>query len=302
MIPDLDPTISLYLGAGVAVAGALLLVSALIGAPSRRTAGGASTDLRQVVLRQRAGKRIASPIMDASSRLLHRLTPTGAVERLDKKIDVAGARQTWSADRLIGTKVMLATAGALVGVYRVINNPTAMTVIVAVLFTAGGFGIPDFVLARRATDRQKNIDRELPDLLDQMVVSVEAGLGFEAAMSRVAKQNSGALAHELSRVLQDVRFGMNRRDAFHKLLARTDSADLKQFVNALTQAERLGMPLADVLRVQADEMRKKRRMRAEEVALKIPVKLVFPLLFCIMPALFVVIIGPAVIRIADSGL
>ena len=103
-------------------------------------------------------------------------------------------------------------------------------------------------------------------------------------------------------MLQDVRFGMSRREAFAKLLKRTESADLKQFVNALTQAERLGMPLADVLRVQAEEMRKKRRMRAEETALKIPVKLVFPLLLCILPALFVVIIGPAIIRISDSGI
>ena len=183
-----------------------------------------------------------------------------------------------------------------------LNEPTVTNVLLAFAFTGGGFIVPDFVLSRRATERQAQIDQELPDLLDQMVVSVEAGLGFEAAMSRVSKQNEGALPHELARVLQDVRFGMSRREAFTKLLKRTDSADLKQFVNALTQAERLGMPLADVLRVQAEEMRKKRRMRAEETALKIPVKLVFPLLLCILPALFVVIIGPAIIRIADSGL
>lgn len=188
------------------------------------------------------------------------------------------------------------------GVYRVLNDPTATNVIVTFLLTGGAFALPDLVLSRRASERQSQIERELPDLLDQMVVSVEAGLGFEAAMSRVAKQNEGALPHELQRVLPDVRFGMSRRDAFTKLLKRTDSSDLKQFVNALTQAERLGMPLADVLRVQADEMRKKRRMRAEETALKIPVKLVFPLLLCILPALFVVIIGPAIIRVADSGL
>ncbi len=198
--------------------------------------------------------------------------------------------------------MLLATLGALFGVYRVLAAPTPINVLLAMAFTAGGFVIPDMVLARRAKDRQETIDHELPDLLDQMVVSVEAGLGFEASMARVAKGNDGALAHELARVLQDIRFGMSRRDAFAKLLSRTDSSDLKQFVNALTQAERLGMPLADVLRVQADEMRKKRRLRAEETALKIPVKLVFPLLLCIMPALFVVIIGPAVMRVADSGL
>ena len=293
--------ISLWVGAAAVMAAVVMLGTALLSASTNR-AGAATTDLRQVVLRQRARKRLLGPVMTRIADALHALTPSGALERLDHKIDVAGARATWTVDRLIGTKVLLASIGGVVGVYQVLNEPVVTNVLVAFALTAGGFILPDFVLSRRATERQSQIDHELPDLLDQMVVSVEAGLGFEAAMSRVAKQNEGALPHELARVLQDVRFGMSRREAFAKLLKRTDSADLKQFVNALTQAERLGMPLADVLRVQAEEMRKKRRMRAEETALKIPVKLVFPLLLCILPALFVVIIGPAIIRISDSGI
>ena len=161
--------------------------------------------------------------------------------------------------------------------------------------------LPDFLLMRRASERQDNINFELPDLLDQMTVSVEAGLGFEAAMARVSKQNSGPLAQELARTLQDIRFGVPRKDAMQRLLGRTDSPDLRHFISALTHADRLGMPLADVLRVQAGEMRKKRRLRAEEQALKIPVKLIFPLMLCIMPALFVVIIGPAIIRVVNNG-
>ena len=297
----MSATISLWAGAAAVMTGVVLLGTALLSATPNRGAA-ASTDLRQVVLRQRARKRLLGPVLQRISDATHALTPSGALERLDHKIDIAGARATWTVDRLIGTKVLLASAGGLFGVYTVLNEPTVTNVLLAFAFTGGGFIVPDFVLSRRATERQAQIDQELPDLLDQMVVSVEAGLGFEAAMSRVSKQNEGALPHELARVLQDVRFGMSRREAFTKLLKRTDSADLKQFVNALTQAERLGMPLADVLRVQAEEMRKKRRMRAEETALKIPVKLVFPLLLCILPALFVVIIGPAIIRIADSGL
>jgi tight adherence protein C len=293
--------ITLYLGAAGVMAAVVVLGSVLLSGTGK-TAGPGATDLRQVMLRQRARKRLLGPVISRLADGLHALTPTGALERLGHKIDVAGARATWTVDRLLGTKVLLASWGGLFGVYRVLNDPTATNVIVTFLLTGGAFALPDLVLSRRASERQSQIERELPDLLDQMVVSVEAGLGFEAAMSRVAKQNEGALPHELQRVLQDVRFGMSRRDAFTKLLKRTDSSDLKQFVNALTQAERLGMPLADVLRVQADEMRKKRRMRAEETALKIPVKLVFPLLLCILPALFVVIIGPAIIRVADSGL
>ncbi|MGI9621271.1 MAG: type II secretion system F family protein [Acidimicrobiales bacterium] len=294
--------ITLWVGAAAVMTALVMLGTALLSASDSRAGGAAATDLRQVVLRQRARKRLLGPVLTRVSDAIHTLTPSGALQRLDHKIDVAGARATWSVDRLLGTKVLLASLGGTYGIYRVLNEPTVTNVFVTFLLTAGGFGIPDFILSRRANERQTQIDMELPDLLDQMVVSVEAGLGFEAAMSRVAKQNEGALPHELARVLQDVRFGMSRRDAFAKLLKRTDSSDLKQFVNALTQAERLGMPLADVLRVQADEMRKKRRMRAEETALKIPVKLVFPLLLCILPALFVVIIGPAIIRVSESGL
>ena len=293
--------LTLWIGAAAVMACVVLLGTALL-SDTGRGASAAPTDLRQVVLRQRARKRLLGPVMGRVADTMHALTPKGAIQRLDHKIDIAGARASWTVDRLVGPKVILGGAGALLGLVRVLNDATVTNLVVFVLLAAGGFGLPDFILSRRADERQSQIDLELPDLLDQMVVSVEAGLGFEAAMSRVAKQNEGALPHEIARVLQDIRFGMSRRDAFAKLLKRTESTDLKQFVNALTQAERLGMPLADVLRVQADEMRKKRRMRAEETALKIPVKLVFPLLLCIMPALFVVIIGPAIIRVADSGL
>ena len=293
--------LTLWVGAAAVMTCVVLLGTALL-SDTGRGASAAPTDLRQVVLRQRARKRLLGPVMGRVADTMHALTPKGAIQRLDHKIDIAGARASWTVDRLVGTKVILGGAGALLGLVRVLNDATVTNLVVFVLLAAGGFGLPDFILSRRADERQSQIDLELPDLLDQMVVSVEAGLGFEAAMSRVAKQNEGALPHEIARVLQDIRFGMSRRDAFAKLLKRTESTDLKQFVNALTQAERLGMPLADVLRVQADEMRKKRRMRAEETALKIPVKLVFPLLLCIMPALFVVIIGPAIIRVADSGL
>lgn len=292
---------TLYLGAAGVMTAMVVLGSVLLSNTGKAVGPGA-TDLRQVVLRHRARKRLLGPVISRLADGLHALTPSGALERLDHKIDVAGARATWTVDRLLGTKVLLGSVGGLFGVYRVLNDPTVSNVLLTFFLTAGAFSVPDLVLSRRASEGQTQIDLELPDLLDQMVVSVEAGLGFEAAMSRVAKRNEGALPHELQRVLQDVRFGMSRRDAFTKLIKRTDSADLKRFVNALTQAERLGMPLADVLRVQADEMRKKRRMRAEETALKIPVKLVFPLLWCILPALFVVIIGPAIICVADSGL
>ena len=150
---------------------------------------------------------------------------------------------------------------------------------------------PDFILNSRVNQRMSEIERQLPDILDQMTVSVEAGLGFDAAMARVCQEDEGALVDELNRALQDVQLGMPRIEALKGHPRADQRPDLKHFILTLGQAERLGMPLAKVLRIQAREMRQKRRQRAEEAALKTPVKLVFPLVLCIMPALFVVILG-----------
>lgn len=300
--------LTLYLGAVLVVAAVGLLFWAVTGAGAPKqarnaavAAGAAVGDLRQVVLRQRAHKRILGPVMRSLGEKGKRLTPSGALTNLERKIDLAGARATWSVERLLATKLVLGSVGAVIGVLNVFDEVTLGGVVLLATLVGGGWMLPDFMLSRRATERQRNVNYELPDLLDQMTVSVEAGLGFEAAMTRVAQQNTGPLAQELARVLQDIRFGVPRKDAMQRLLTRTDSPDLRHFIAALTHADRLGMPLADVLRIQSSEMRKKRRLRAEEQALKIPVKLIFPLMLCIMPALFVVIIGPAIIRVVNNG-
>jgi tight adherence protein C len=162
-----------------------------------------------------------------------------------------------------------------------------------------GWFAPDLIIGRRADDRQREIERTLADALDQITVCVEAGLSFEAAVARIA-DGSGPLAEELSRVLQDIHIGIPRDGALANLLERTDVADIRSFVHAFSHGERYGIPIAKVLRAQSAEMRDKRRQRAEERAMKIPVKLVFPLTLCILPALFVVVAGPAVVRISHS--
>ena len=183
---------------------------------------------------------------------------------------------------------------------RLVSAPSFGAFTLLVMASSIGFLIPDAMVASRARERQSHIQRDLPDVLDQVTICVEAGLGFEAALTRAAG-GGGVLADELARTLQDIRFGMPRRIAMEKLLDRTDVADLRHFVVAIAQAERHGVPIAQVLRVQAAEVRQKRRQRAEESAAKVPVKIVFPLVFCIMPALFVVLVGPAGIRIANSS-
>jgi tight adherence protein C len=159
--------------------------------------------------------------------------------------------------------------------------------------------VPDAVLWGRGEERQKTIGRELPDALDQMTIAVTAGLGFEAALSRVAANGKGPLADEFSRTLSDVAAGRPRREAYDALVRRTKVVELRRFVSAMNQADAYGIAIADVLRVQADEMRVKRRQRAKEQAMKVPVKVTFPLMACFLPALLLVVVGPAVMGLGQ---
>jgi tight adherence protein C len=174
-------------------------------------------------------------------------------------------------------------------------TPTSLGLSV-VLGTLGYF-TPDVLLYGRAAERMDAIRLALPDTLDQLTISVEAGLGFDAALQRVANSGSGPLAEELHRTVNEITVGIPRAQAFRHLLDRTDVPELRAFVVALQQAEQYGLPTARVLRVQSAELRVKRRQRAEERAMKMPVKIVFPLVVCIFPALFIVLLGPALIRI-----
>jgi tight adherence protein C len=160
--------------------------------------------------------------------------------------------------------------------------------------------VPDLLLLSRGQKRREEIQRALPDTLDQMTIAVEAGLGFEAAMAHVARNGTGALAEELIRTLQDIQVGQPRREAYRALAERSPEPDLRRFLRAVIQAEQHGVSVARVLTTQAQEMRVKRRQRAEEKAMKIPVKVVFPLILTILPVLIIVVIGPGVINIIDA--
>ncbi len=165
---------------------------------------------------------------------------------------------------------------------------------------AFGFYLPDILLYNSGLKRQQVIQKDLPDSIDLLVISVEAGLGFDAALSRVAKNARGPLGQEYFRVLQEMQIGKSRTEAFRGLLDRTDVPELKSFITALVQADSFGIPVARVLGEQAREMRTKRHQRAEEKAHQVPVKILFPLVFFILPALFVVILGPGVISIVKT--
>ena len=207
---------------------------------------------------------------------------------------VASAR--WTPDRILAAKglglFLLGGLGALYGVRTI-----GLFVIGAVVGGAAGFFLPDVLLYNSGTKRQEKVQKALPDALDMLTVCVEAGLGFDAALAQVARNTIGPLAAEFSRVLQEIQIGKSRSQALRSMADRTTVSELRSFVSALVQAGELGITVADVLREQAKEMRLRRQQRAEEKASKVPVKILFPLVFCLFPSLFIVIIGPGALSI-----
>ncbi|MGB4137898.1 MAG: type II secretion system F family protein [Microbacterium sp.] len=236
------------------------------------------------------------PVQQASfgSRLVA-AAPKGYIGWLEKQIVHAGRPKGWTPNAMAVWKVVLLVVALLFGIL-VLRRTGPMPLITFIVFFVVmlAFFLPDVLINSRAHDRQEAIKKALPDMLDQMTIAVEAGLGFDAAMVKAARGSSGPLADELVRVQQDMALGRTRRDAFHELEHRTNADELRRFVRAVVQADAYGIALGDVLRVQAGEMRIKRRQRAEEQAQKVTVKILFPLIFCLLPVLFIVLMAPAI--------
>lgn len=304
----MDAPISVVIGSVAVVAAIPLLVWGLVSFPRRsddlvrRNLGGRATvvDERQVSLETGALQRAVVPAVRALAARARRMTPAGWVETLEHRIKLVGSPRAWPIERVLAAKIILGALGALSAISLLSGGITAVSVLAAATATFGGYFAPDLILWGRAQERQAAIQLALPDTLDQMTISVEAGLGFDAAMRRTADAGEGPLADELNRTLGELKLGVTRRKAFQNLTERTDVAELRHFVFAVLQADEYGLPIASILRIQAGELRVKRRQRAEEQALKLPVKMVFPLVLCIFPTLFIVLLGPAVIRIADT--
>ncbi len=259
----------------------------------------ASLQTRDEVLTSGISERAIAPIIEGLGKFALRFTPQGWVNKAQKKLVYAGMADrmdgnTWAALRII------ALIGVLVLFFIVqsaFGTPIQKLMLFGVVMGIGFVG-PEAVLNRRIDERRKEMEKSLPDLIDLLVISVEAGLGFEAAMGRVVEAVPGELSREFTRTLQETRVGVSRHKALRALAERTDVDDLNAFVLALIQADQFGVSIARMLRVQADEMRVRRRQRAQEKAFAAPVKLVFPLVLCIFPSMFVVLLGPAAINIA----
>jgi len=271
---------------------------------------GPNRDRRQVVTNLQRGLMgsVADPIertpgpgnAQGFRALARRLTPAGSVRRLDRWLARAGRPQAWPIDRLLAAKLVLPVVAAALSLLYISTNPGSISVLTGAVLTVVSYFLPDLLLQSRGQKRSQQVALELPDTLDQMTIAVEAGLGFDSAMARAGRNGKGPLAEELVRTLQDIQVGQSRRHAYEALAARTAVPDLRKFVRAIIQADMYGISVSDVLRTQAAEMRMKRRQRAEEKAMQIPVKVIFPLMLCILPVLFIVLLGPAAIDIVDA--
>lgn len=232
--------------------------------------------------------------------LARRISPLSWVQRLERLHAYAGRPAEWPVDRLLAGKYLLGTVALVLSLLYITATKNPVGILIGLAVTALAFFLPELLLKSRGQERNGQIGLELADTLDQMTIAVEAGLGFDSAMGRAARNGKGPLAEELVRTLQDIQVGQSRRQAYESLAKRTDVPDLRRFIRAVIQADAYGIAIADVLRTQAGEMRLKRRMRAEEKAMQIPVKVVMPLMFCILPVLFIVLLGPAAMDIVAA--
>ena len=284
--------------AGVAIATAVAVgVFIFLLFPSRRSASDAlvesETEAQPTIAMVQSRTSISGSLVAAA--------PKGYVGWIEKQIVLSGRPLGWSVAGLITWKLILVIVGAAFGVLFVsVSGSEPFKVVLAVAATVLLFFLPDVMIHSRAHERQEAIMLSLPDTLDQMTIAVEAGLGFDSAMAKAARGGEGPLAEELIRVLQDMSIGRTRRECSLSSIAGTSSEDLRRFVRAIIQADAYGVAIGDVLRVQAGEMRTKRRQRAEEQAQKITVKILFPLIFCLLPVMFIVILTPAVLGIVET--
>ena len=296
------------LGVGMAVALALYTVLAqaeeksVIRSSLRQLDDYEVESVREAELLAPLRDRALVPILTGLTGLGRRFTPQGYIDDVSKKLVSAGKGDAGSLDRFLAIRVITVVLAPL-GAYAAFAYSPAegmarlmLTVLVGALFIIG----PDSVLNRQVEDRQLEIRKRLPDVMDLLVISVEAGLGFEQALDRTVASVPGPLTEEFGRMLGEVRAGSSRADAMRALDQRTNLPEIRSFVLAILQADTFGVSIGRVLRAQADEMRIKRRQLAQERAQKAPVKMLLPMVFCIFPSLFVIVLAPAAINISNS--
>jgi tight adherence protein C len=299
--------------AGVAALAILLIVVGLAGGSSvdpvqaRLTQLGTmqAKNLEELELQQPFLERTLRPLVASLSTRMSRAASSSFTERTEKRLALAGNPGDLRVADWLGVKAAGAIVGGvlfvfLFGVVGVMGFPFPIGYMFGFIGLLLGYTVPEFWLGGRVRKRQKAILLMIPDTLDLLTISVRAGLGFDAALGKVVEKLKGPLSDEFRRALAEVRVGKARRDALRDIVPRTEVGPLTNFIGAIIQAEQLGVSVSKVLQVQSEQLRIERRQRAEEQAAKAPIKMLFPLVGCIFPSLFIVILGPAIILIVQN--
>jgi tight adherence protein C len=265
--------------------------------------GGRQMTLEEIELSRPFSDRALVPMIQASAHFVSRLTPQRSLETTRHNLELAGNPNNWSATEFFGIRGLAALLmGALALAVTMLANVGLGR---QLLFTIGlgllGFFLPVLWLGSRIRRRQDEIVRTLPDALDLLTISVEAGLPFDGAMQRVAEKWDNELSKAFQRMLTEMAVGKSRREALRDMADRMEVPDITSFVAALIQADQLGISIAKVLRIQSEQMRIKRRQRAEEKAQQAPIKMLFPMTFLIFPTILIVILGPAALALKESS-
>lgn len=268
----------------------------------RRLEGYQIQDVRDQEMLAPIQERVVAPVLQGLAGIAQRFTPQGYREAVARKLVLAGNPRNLNVDQVLVLKLLGLVSGVvwMPLILLVLGLSGLFAFAIVVFLWAGSFMLPDVYINRSIETRQHEIAVQLPDILDLLVISVEAGLGFEQALERTTTAVPGPLSDEFRRMLRETRIGSTRADALKAMDERCDVPELRTFILAMLQADTFGVSISRLLRSQADEMRVRRRLRAQQQAQKLPVKMLFPLVFCIFPSIFVVIIGPAMISLANT--
>jgi len=265
---------------------------------------GQSVSLEELELSQPFSQRVLIPMLEALSKMAQRFTPQQTIEASRHKLELAGLAQKVKPAQFLGYRM---AAGIVLGVASlmiifVTGFPFLQRLLIIVVAFVLGYMLPSVWLGSKISARQTSIIKALPDALDLLTICVEAGLGFDAAMSKVAEKWDNELSLAFMHTVQEMQLGKLRREALRNMSNSMDVPDMTTFVAAIIQADTLGVSMAKVMRIQSDTMRMKRRQRAEEKARQAPVKMMFPLVFFIFPTILIVLLGPAIIKIKNIGI
>jgi len=295
----------LLLLAACCLGSALYFLSEIVTAPARERRNLVTRATEYGRLRVSHGKelprfreRVVAPFVARASRLMLRVNPKASVEGVTAKLMAAGMRETSPAG-FLAAQAAMAGAGLVFGLIVMSASPGSTGMLFLIIGATGGFILPSFFVSSRARRRQNRVSADLPDALDLLAVSVEAGMGFDGAVSKLTDHMHGPLIEEFELALGEMRIGENRSHALKKMADRVAVPEMAAFVRSIIQADQLGISLGRILRVQAADARLKRQAAAEERAMKAPIKMLFPLVLFIFPAMFIVILGPALLNLGQ---